>query len=253
MNNNYMLKLFIVFHEKIFDKCYENIPQDILDKYFTFIAVNKKIPKNYTEGKYNVVNEWELPHYNSQFQDKGYKENSAIYHVYANKLYGDAKYVGFFQYDMYFEKNVIDTILTKAEKEPTCFYVLDEDIHHTINKTWDEPYVLDYLISLYSYNFNTPINYKTIGPRLNTYVLPVQSFLKIMKFVSVLYSRLGALCFKKHFNHIAVLYEIVMAFCISQELLRMTKLDIKHDHDYKSRVVSGEDTLSGYKNTYKVN
>lgn len=241
-----MLKLFVVFHEKIFDECYENIPQDVLDKYFTFIAVNKKIPKIYTEGKYNVINEWELPLYNSQFQDKGYKENSAIYHVYANRLCDDAEYVGFFQYDMYFEANVIDTILAHTKKEPSCFYVLGEQLQHTVNKTWDEPYVLDYLISLYTHNYRVIIDYQTTAPRLNTYVLPVKNFIKIMQFVSVLYSRLGALCFKKHYNHVAVLYEIVMAFCISQEMLKMIKLDIKHDHDYKSNVSTGEDTLSQY-------
>lgn len=249
MNVNYMLKLFIVFHEKIFDECYENISQDILDKYFTFIAVNKNIPKIYTEGKYNVVNEWDLPHYNSQFQDKGYKENSAIYHVYANKLYGDAKYVGFFQYDMYFKENVIDTILTQVDKEPTCFYVLGQQLHHIVNKTWDEPYVLDYIISLYTHNYRVILDYQTTGPRLNTYILPVQNFLKIMQFVVVLYPRLGSLCFKKHYNHVAVLYEIVMAFCISQEMLKMIKLDIKHDHDYKSNVTTGEHTLSHFKDT----
>jgi len=252
MNNNYMLKLFIVFHEKIFDECYENIPQDILDKYFTFIAVNKNIPKNYTEGKYNVVNEWDLPRYNSQFQDKGYKENSAIYHVYANKLYGDAKYIGFFQYDMHFEKGVIDGILSDMEKEPTCFYVLGEVVNYSIDKTWDEPYVFDYLTSLYAYNYRVIVNYSAIGPRCNTYVLPVSNFLKIMSFVNILYPRLGSICFKSHFNHVAVLYEIVMTFLISQEMLKMIKLDIRHDHDYKSQVVSGENTLSGYKNTYKV-
>jgi len=58
-----MLKIFVVFHKKIFDECYENVPQELLDKYFTFVAVNKDIPKTYTKGKYNVINEWELVNY----------------------------------------------------------------------------------------------------------------------------------------------------------------------------------------------
>jgi hypothetical protein len=73
-----------------------------------------------------------------------------------------------------------------------------------------------------------------------------------MSFVNILYPRLGSICFKSHFNNVAVLYEIVMTFLISQETLKMIKLDIRHDHNYKSQVVSGENTLSGYKNTYKV-
>lgn len=40
------LQFYVVFHEKIFDECYKDIPQDILDKYFTFIAVNENIKNN---------------------------------------------------------------------------------------------------------------------------------------------------------------------------------------------------------------
>jgi hypothetical protein len=39
--------LFVVFHEKIFDECYDDIPREMsLDKYFTFVAVNPNIPKD---------------------------------------------------------------------------------------------------------------------------------------------------------------------------------------------------------------
>jgi hypothetical protein len=41
--------------KRYYDECYENIPQEILDKYFTFYAVNEKIPKEYTKDKYKVV------------------------------------------------------------------------------------------------------------------------------------------------------------------------------------------------------
>ena len=51
----------------IFDSCYEKIPIDILNKYFTFIAVNENIVKSYTLNKYNVINEWELPRYDKTF------------------------------------------------------------------------------------------------------------------------------------------------------------------------------------------
>ena len=51
-----MFQIYIVFHKYIFDECYENIPEDILREYFTFIAVNEKIPKNYNANKYKVIN-----------------------------------------------------------------------------------------------------------------------------------------------------------------------------------------------------
>ena len=89
------IQIFIVFHKKIFDECYENIPHDILYKYFTFFAVNKNIEKHYTQNKYKIINEWELPIYDKTFQERGYNENSSIYHVYTNNLHKGYKYIGF--------------------------------------------------------------------------------------------------------------------------------------------------------------
>jgi hypothetical protein len=76
-----MFQIYIIFHKKIFDDCYRAIPDDILQKYFTFIAVNPNIEKEYNP-KYKVTNEWELPIYDPLFQERGYNENSAIYNVY---------------------------------------------------------------------------------------------------------------------------------------------------------------------------
>ena len=65
------IQIFIVFHKNIFDDCYKNIPEDILLKYFTFYAVNENIEKYYTQNKYKIINEWELPIYNNSFQEIG--------------------------------------------------------------------------------------------------------------------------------------------------------------------------------------
>jgi len=90
------IQIFIIFHKNIFDECYKNIPEDILSEYFTFYAVNENIEKCYMQNKYKVINEWELSIYDKTFQERGYNENSAIYHIYANKLNKDYKYIGFF-------------------------------------------------------------------------------------------------------------------------------------------------------------
>ena len=90
------MQIFVVFHKFIFDECYLNIPQNILDTYFTFIAVNETIPKSYQQNKYKVINEWDLPIYDKTFQEKGYNENSAIYHVFINNLHKNYNMIGFF-------------------------------------------------------------------------------------------------------------------------------------------------------------
>ena len=127
------IQIFIVFHKNIFDECYKNIPDYILNKYFTFLAVNKNIPKNYTKNKYKIMNEWELPIYDNTFQERGYNENSAIYHIYINNLHKDYKYIGFFQYDMLFNDNIIDFLQKNITQIPTCFYFSIQDFDFCCN------------------------------------------------------------------------------------------------------------------------
>jgi hypothetical protein len=231
-----MLKIFVVFHKKIFDECYEEISQDILDRYFTFVAVNKDIPKKYTEGKYNVVNEWDLPVYNDQFQKKGYNENSVIYHVIANKMHEECKYIGFFQYDMNFTKKSINTILEGINKESNCFYLEAYNYGFCAKETWKEPPVMAYLTSHYEFFHNRKFSksYKNIYPLYNSYIIPVETYEKVMRWVSFFYTRIASIVFETHFGNIGGLYERIMAFAIGEENLNMIKLDIKHDHDYKN-------------------
>ena len=87
MSDSPSMQIYIVFHKEIFDECYETIPADLLQKYFTFVAVNPSIPKIFDATKYKVINEWELPVYDPTFQERGYNENSVIHHVYANNLH----------------------------------------------------------------------------------------------------------------------------------------------------------------------
>lgn len=246
-----MFQLFVVFHEKIFDECYENIPQEILDKYFTFVAVNKNIPKKYTEGKYKVVNEWELPVYNDQFQSKGYKENSVIYHIIANNMQKDYKYIGFFQYDMKFTLDSINTILEGTNEESKCFYLEARNYGYCAEETWNEPYVMEYLISHYEHFYRRKFtrSYKNIYPLYNSYVIPVEVYEKIMNWVSVFYSRVAGIVVQTHFGHLAGLYERIMALAIGEEMLDMIKLEIDHDLEYKNNVTTGKDSLSQFKDT----
>ena len=133
-----MIQFFVVFHNKLFDICYDCIPQDILDKYFTFIAVNETIPKEYTQNKYKVINEWELSTYNKSFQELGYNENSVIYHIYANKLHVNYDWIGFFQYDMEFTQELLYQLLQIEQmKESAYFYFFRLNFEKTL-LTWKD-------------------------------------------------------------------------------------------------------------------
>jgi len=231
------IQIFIVFHKKIFDDCYENIPDDILYKYFTFFAVNKNIEKHYTQNKYKIINEWELPIYDKTFQERGYNENSAIYHVYTNNLHKDYKYIGFFQYDMKFNDNIIEFFKKNITQTPTLFSVGCHDFNFCSYRTWNEPNTLNYIIKDYESFYKKSFNRNYQYPLYNSYIISNKIYEKIMQWIMQLYDKIYPWCIERpnrsHFGHIGGIYERIMAYAIGEENLQNINLNISHDHKYK--------------------
>jgi hypothetical protein len=233
---NVNIQIFIVFHKNIFDECYKNIPQDVLYKYFTFYAVNKNIKKNYTQNKYKIINEWELSIYDETFQNRGYNENSSIYHVYINKLHKNYKYIGFFQYDMMFNNNIIDFLQTSITQTPILFSL---GLYHFNDCGLDEEHsTLKFIINDYNNFYKKVFNTNNKFPLYNSYVIPNETYEKIMKWVIQLYDKMYPWCIthpnKSHFGRIGGIYERVMAYCIGDQHLQHILLDVLHDNKYKS-------------------
>jgi hypothetical protein len=232
------IQIFIVFHKNIYDDCYKNIPNDILYKYFTFIAVNENIEKSYTPDRYKIINEWELPIYNKTFQERGYNENSAIYHVYANKLNRNYKYIGFFQYDMVFNNNIIEFFKNNMNDTPTNFYYNKYNFNFCYETIWNDNFdTVNFIVNDYEKFFNKPFIRATLFPLWNSYIIPNDIYEKIMKWVIQLYGKMYPWCIqypkRTHFIHIGEIFERVMAYGIGNESLRSIKIDIVHDHYYK--------------------
>jgi len=231
------IQIFIVFHKNIFDECYKNIPRNILSKYFTFIAVNENITKNYTQNKYKIINEWELPIYDRTFQERGYNENSAIYHVYANNLHKAYKYIGFFQYDMVFNNNIIYFLRINMAQEATFFYHKIHDFNFCSYETWKEPDTLNYIIKDYEKFHNKIFTKNNKYPLYNSYIIPTKTYEKIMEWVTQLYDKIYPWCIEppnsSHVGHLGGIYERIMAYAIGEENLDYVKLNISHDHKYK--------------------
>jgi len=234
-----MIQIFIVFHKTIFDECYKNIPQEVLEKYFTFIAVNENIPKSYDSNKYKVINEWELPVFDSSFQERGYNENSAIYHVYANNLHKPYDYIGFFQYDMDFNDNIIEFLQRNITEKPVCFSFQRFDFNFCANTTWGELNTL--AVVIYDYEQYNKKKFLKHGeyPICNSFIIPTKNYENIMGWVSQLYGKLYPWCIQppnaSHFGHIGGIYERVMAFAIGEEHLPYIQLNVSHEHKYKNQ------------------
>jgi len=230
-------QIFIVFHKYIFDEAYKNIPDDNLYKYFTFIAVNKNIEKHYTQNKYKIINEYDLPIYDGCFQERGYNENSAIYHVYANNLHKDYEYIGFFQYDMRFNDNIVDFFQSNYTGIPSLFCTMLYNFEFCAIQSWNEPNTLNYIINDYEIFYNKKFTKNRGYPLFNSFIIPVQTYEKTMSWVAQLYSKLNTWWVENpcatHFGHIGGIYERIMGFALGEENLQIIHINVDHDHKYK--------------------
>jgi hypothetical protein len=235
------IQFFVVFHSNLFDECYADIPKDILDKYFTFMAVNETIPKKYTENKYKVIKEWELPIYDKTFQERGYNENSVLHHIYENKLHSSYDWIGFFQYDMEIPCSMIENIEQGISTRTSPFYyaLFLLDFHKTTFTSWND-LESETILQEYENFFKTPFSKDELYPLYNTYVLPIEIYEKIMKWVSTLYEILyPKLIQTEYFHrfskvHIGAVYERIMGYAIAQEKLPHILLQLHHNHAYKN-------------------
>ena len=113
------LKVFVVFHEKIYPEIYE--VSDERTKYLTFYGV-----KNEHENKtpMDIVDEKDLPLYEPIWQNLHYNEASALYHIYKNRIHCHHEFIGFFQYDMKVLSNCFSEIEEgfKTNKRTIFYY-----------------------------------------------------------------------------------------------------------------------------------
>jgi len=247
-----MFQIFVVFHKKIFDECYENISQEDLDKYFTFFAVNESIQKEYTKNKYKIINEWELPNYDPEFQLRGYNENSAIYHIYINKLYENYDYIGFVQYDMYFNNGVISNINNINSTYTDIHYLIPKEPHpqllsysFAVERTWvndwpQQNILLSYILNDYENHFNNKLNTNNVCPLWNTYIISKSTYEKIMPWVIGLYDKIYLMAIELQgttweglgrLGYIGGIYERIMALAICGEGLDFYTFDLNHAQD----------------------
>lgn len=236
-----LVHIFVVFHKKIFDECYKELTQEELDSYFTFVAVNPTIQKEYNTSKYNIIREWELPVYDPGLQEKGYRENSVLYHAWANKLHEPYDYIGFFQYDMVFQRDTLKNVISEISKANDLIYFpLQTYTFKYIYETMGyEHNTVKFIIEDYTKYFNQEFSYKADYPLWNTFILPKEFYSdKMMPWIYQLYEKTWPWCNQApnqtHFTHVAGVYERVSAMIVGEACMRPVLLNIEHDHKYKA-------------------
>ena len=115
--------------------------------------------------------------------------------------------------------------------QPKTFFSVHFD--YCSYETWNEPETLRYIISDYEFFYKKSFTYNNNYPLFNSFVIPTETYKKLMKWVIQLYDKLYPWCMKKpnaeHWTHIAGIYERIMAYCIGEENLQHIILNVVHD------------------------
>jgi hypothetical protein len=179
-------KIYVVFHKDIHDKLYD---KECL-KNLVFVGVNDKIKKHYNPKRgYDSIYEYQLPYYDHSLGE--FKETSAIYHIYKNKLYHGLDYVGFAQYDMYIKQPVfqhIDDALMRCPGKIFLFYGNKQPLCQCFADGLE-----NFLLNSYNEYFKASLTFEEFqGSTLisknfiltSTFIIPVKLFEKIMPWIS---------------------------------------------------------------------
>ena len=257
ININKKLNIFNIWHNKLFDKCYEKLDAYSLNK-LTMYDVNQTYPKVYnTDKKYNIVREYDLQYYNSLYQETNYCQTSCLYHVFKNNLYTKTQYIGFIQYDMELSSDFIYDIEQKINKTDHDIYFYSMIVTNKIDVGYIcNPYA-NSILEKYNNYFNTEHTYESIKAHkkscnficLHTFVIPTKTFIKMMTWYCTITDWL-------HSNYITGIYAESMSE-VTEEIFGLFLLlqiiendniqleELKLYHQWPS--LHNETTFSNYK------
>lgn len=257
------IKLFVVFHNLIFDELYTEMSKIDKDS-VTLYGV-----KNRQDSKFKTVYEADLPIYNPKLQADVYNEGSAFYHIYKNNLYNDCDYIGFGQYDMKIHADTFSNIRsTINSSDRPCIFVMDyfPDIkvsgflgcHNLIKSDLNG---LESGIKTYNRMFNKRYTAEdVIQNRLimcNTFVIHRKTFEKLMSWLIQYYRDDINVNRHPHIGNAGQIPEALIGMFLSLEVLegaKYHKFNVEHIWPlYKNMSNSAKPMLEIIKNIPNVN
>ena len=199
-------KIFVTFFTKLYDDHY-TIDKTLDLQNFSFVKVNDEYELELnTELGYNIFVEHDFKIYDPALQQKGYHENSVLYHLYKNEDYKEYDYIGFIEYDHVLSKNFCKTIQTELDKtEDDLIFAFQK---FSFAQIWDQGILLNphrpqklegnhnskwncirVILNDYNKFFGTEytlddLKGKDCFPICHAALMPVKTFEKIMKFHS---------------------------------------------------------------------
>lgn len=186
--SNINIGIYNIWHNKLFDNCYDDIDDYSLSK-ITMYDVNQKYNKIYNTNKnYSILREYELENYDKSLQEANYCQTSCLYHIFINNYYKNLDYIGFIQYDMKLYEDFIYSMENKIKNSNNDIYFYSLTVENKIDvKYICKPYD-NSILEKYNKYFNTTHTYESIKNNtkskyficLHTFVIPVKTYIKMM-------------------------------------------------------------------------
>lgn len=109
-------KIFVTFFQNLYDNHY-TADRTYDPERFTFVKVNDKYPLEMRESRleYDIFVEHDFPEFRPDLQEKGYCENSVLYHIYKKGIHKAYDYMGFIEYDHVLSEEFTRTIQRKLD------------------------------------------------------------------------------------------------------------------------------------------
>lgn len=110
-------KIFVTFFRDLFDDHY-TVDRTWNPENFTFVKVNDRFPQNLSGNKlpYNILVEHDFPVFRPDLQEKGYCEESVLWHLYRNGVHKSLDYIGFIEYDHVLTEDFTQAVQRKLDE-----------------------------------------------------------------------------------------------------------------------------------------
>lgn len=216
-------QLAICGHQKFYPQTVAGISEDDLKKHVKFVCVNEKLPKDIpTEyPKECVINEWDIPDYESYYQQNNFYQNSVFFNLMNVIDTLGLDQIGFAQYDMVFTPEIFDQIKEKCKdpKAAVGFYP------YPIGPLFEilQPGVWQFIIQKYSNFFGITVDdvdkLDTMRIALfHTFVIPVENYKRMMCFTKDILKNVTAFL-GNDTRHMAGTLERVFALFLNLEII----------------------------------
>ena len=130
-------KIYVTFFKNLYDDHY-TVDHTWNPDNFSFVKVNDRYPLELKENAlpYPILNEHDFPVFRPELQEKGYCENSVIWHLYKNDVHKAYDYIGFIEYDHVLAKDFTQTIQKRldAANRETIFSFQSFTFHQLRNQ-----------------------------------------------------------------------------------------------------------------------